>query len=81
MKVLKKFFYTLMILCMLCCCVVLVCAFVPGLTEQIAIKLYGEKAVQSEEENGNLQYPDYSVSSATTAGLNWDNMPFRGNGS
>lgn len=81
MKVLKKFFYTLMILCMLCCCVVLVCAFVPGLTEQIAIKLYGDKAVQSEEENGNLQYPDYSVSSATTAGLNWDNMPFRGNGS
>ena len=81
MKAVKKVFYALMILCMLLCMMVLVCALVPGMTDKIAVKLYGETGAQDSDEGGDqsLIYPDYTITSSTTAGLNWDNMPFHNN--
>ena len=81
MKVAKKIFYALMILCMLLCALVLICALIPGLTEKIAVMLYGEngKGVIASSETNAPVYPDYTISSATTAGLNWEDMPFSEN--
>lgn len=76
MKAIKKLFYALMVLCMLLCMAVLVCALIPGLSNKLAYKLYGEAAAQAPEDEATI-YPDYTISSSTTAGLNWENMPFR----
>lgn len=81
MKTVKKGFYLLMILCMILCAFVVICALIPGLTDQIAIKLYGEKSEESlpNMENNVTVYPDHTISGVTMAGLNWDDMPFREN--
>lgn len=81
MKALKKLFYVLMILLMLTCGAILVCALVPGLSEKIAIRLYGENTQKEAQEVNTIQYPDYTISSTSTAGLDWEHMPFRESGS
>lgn len=79
MKLLKKLFYGLMIICMIICGMVLVCAMIPGLTDQIALVLYGEKAEGPEQETPLTQplYPEYTISESSTAGIDWEHMPFQ----
>ena len=72
MKIAKKFFYAIMILCMLLCVIVLACALIPGLSDKAAIALYGENqsGEESQTQEEVLIYPNYTISSSTTAGLN-----------
>lgn len=74
MKLIKRLIYGLLILCMLLCGSVVVCALIPGLTDKIAIMLYKESPADGTEQDPLP--PVYTISGSTTAGINWENMPF-----
>lgn len=78
MKFVKKIFYGLMILCMVLCGGVIVCALIPGMTDQIAVMFYGE-APADDGQQGEVPSvtPDFTISGSNTAGIDWENMPFQ----
>lgn len=76
MKGFRKLIFAILFACMAVCAAVLVCALVPGLSDRVALLLYGDqKGAALQEDSSEL--PEHVISSTDMPGIQWESMPFR----